>query len=308
MRQGLELIGGILAALWIGILTIKLYKLKKALKDVNKQLKEQCKTKAFSPLQMELGDKEMEELGERLNDYLRLYSECEARSKATEIKLKRAIANMSHDLRTPLTSILGYIQLLREEDVTLEEKEKFLEVAQKKGKSLQGLLNDFFKLSVVESVDYELSLQPINVDNLVKELLFSYYDHFIQKQVQPELLFPNKPLWVLGDEEAITRVVENLVGNVLKHAKGEVKVKLYEVGEQVDLEVSNWADGLSQEAVDKLFDRFYKADKIRMGNGAGLGLCIAKSFMEKMGGSMEAHLEGGRLVITCRWEKVKDKK
>ena len=304
----MELLVSLLGILWISILTAKLYKLKRGIRNVNKQLLEQCVSKEFSPLQMELGDCELEELGERLNDYLKLYNECEARSRATEMKLKRAIANMSHDLRTPLTSILGYIQLLREGEVTLEEKEKFLEVAQKKGKSLQGLLNDFFELSIVESVDYELHLQPINVDNLVKELLFSYYDNFIQKQIQPELLFPNKPLWVLGEAEAMTRVVENLVGNVLKHAEGEVRVKLYEKRGHIYLEISNEAKDLKQEAVGKLFDRFYKADEIRMGKGAGLGLCIAKSLMEKMGGSMEAHLESGRLFITCTWVKAKDKK
>ncbi|PHV70797.1 two-component sensor histidine kinase [Sporanaerobium hydrogeniformans] len=307
MGGGSQFIVGILILL-LSLIGLKLFKMQQALKGLNKQLETQYKTKDFSRLEVTLGHKEVERLGENLNHYLKLYNDCEARSKETEMKLKRTIANMSHDLRTPLTSILGYIQLLREDEVSIEEKKKFLEVTQKKGKSLQKLLNDFFELSVVESVDYELHLKGVNVNNLVRELLFSYYDDFVQKQIYPEFLFPDYSLWVLGEEEAMIRVIENLIGNVLKHAKGRVTIQLDEDKDKVYLKVINEARGLKQEIVDKLFDRFYKADEVRVGKGSGLGLCIAKGLMEKMEGSIEAYLKEENLVMKCMWQINKESK
>lgn len=293
-------------AMIIFILWEKCRFFKHSLRDLNRQLEKSKKTQFLNKVDISLGSRELERLGENINDWIDVHFQQRARSKEKEKILKKSIANMSHDLRTPLTSILGYMQLIEDEKTTEEERKKYLKIAREKGHSLQCLLNDFFELSVIESVDYNLSLECIRLDTLVSEKLFSYYDVFVQQEITPEIKIPEKALNVLGEKETIHRVLDNLLGNVLKYGREDVKIELFEQGEEVVIEISNRAPSLTEEMVSKLFDRFYKADKVRMGKGAGLGLCIAKSLMEKMEGSLEAHLENKRLIMKCCFKKQKN--
>ncbi|WP_245629142.1 sensor histidine kinase [Alicyclobacillus shizuokensis] len=244
----------------------------------------------------------IESLAIEINRQLSLVAEAMAEKRRTENELRQAVANISHDLRTPLTSVFGYIQLLESDGLTPQEQTECVVVIKRQIKRLQALLNDFFELSVVESTDYSLNLEQVNISRLLPEILIQFYDQFTERSLSPIIQIPNVDIFVIGDSSAIRRVVENLILNAIRHAEGgEVSIDLERSSSTTRLVIANSAKHLTDRDVELLFNRFYMADKTRSGQGSGLGLSIAKSLMLKMNGNLTARLIDSRLYIYCEW-------
>lgn len=147
------------------------------------QLEDYNQRKTDKKVNIALIDDELEDLAVETNRLIDTILDLKASKRRTENELKQAVANMSHDLRTPLTSILGYIQMAESDDVTDEEKREYLSIAKKRAKRLETLLNDFFELSVIESMDYQLKSERINIKNLTVDILMSFFDRFKDKNI-----------------------------------------------------------------------------------------------------------------------------
>lgn len=284
------------------ILLTRLFALKKEVKKISKQLEKYNDRKTNKKIEMALFDKNMEKLGLEINKLIDLYVAENRKRIRYENEQKQAIANMSHDLRTPLTSILGYIQMAEEEDVTADERKELLSIANKRAKRLETLLKDFFELSIIESTDHHLKSEQINLRNLTIDVLISFYDRFQERNMEPTIHIPEKDVFIIADESAVTRVIENLLSNAIVHSDGNIIISLEEQGSTVKLSVRNDAYSLTDEDARLMFDRFYKADRSRSGKSTGLGLSIVKSFMEKMSGKVTGHLNEGQLIIICEWK------
>ncbi|WP_242698396.1 sensor histidine kinase [Bacillus sp. SD088] len=167
---------------------------------------------------------------------------------------------------------------------------------------LKVLLEDFFELSIIESADYPLKIESIQLNDLVLEVLVGFYEEFNQKHIEPTINIPEDEIRVEADVSAVKRVIENLVTNALKHSTGNVTITLKRNPSFVELTISNPALQLKEEDLFHMFDRFYKADQARKGKGTGLGLSIAKSLMEKMNGNLSAELKDQQLVMKCEWK------
>jgi signal transduction histidine kinase len=161
-----------------------------------------------------------------INNLIDLHALSNIEKKSAERELKQAIANISHDLRTPLTSILGYIQLIEKPEVTDEERKEYLAIAKDRAKRLQILLNDFFELSVIESVDHSLKLGKLGLNSIVEEIVINLYDKFNEQQIVPSIKIPQEQMNIIGDESAIKRVIENLVINAIRYSDGNVSITL----------------------------------------------------------------------------------
>jgi len=283
-------------------LLTRLFALKKEVKKISKQLEKYNDRKTNKKIEMALFDKNMEKLGLEINKLIDLYVAENRKRIRYENEQKQAIANMSHDLRTPLTSILGYIQMAEEEDVTADERKELLSIANKRAKRLETLLKDFFELSIIESTDHHLKSEQINLRNLTIDVLISFYDRFQEINMEPTIHIPEKDVFIIADESAVTRVIENLLSNAIVHSDGNIIISLEEQGSTVKLSVRNDAYSLTDEDARLIFDRFYKADRSRSGKSTGLGLSIVKSFMEKMSGKVTGHLNEGQLIIICEWK------
>lgn len=284
------------------LLLTRLFALKKEVKKISKQLEKYNDRKTNKKIEMALFDKNMEKLGLEINKLIDLYVAENRKRIRYENEQKQAIANMSHDLRTPLTSILGYIQMAEEEDVTADERKELLSIANKRAKRLETLLKDFFELSIIESTDHHLKSEQINLRNLTIDVLISFYDRFQEINMEPTIHIPEKDVFIIADESAVTRVIENLLSNAIVHSDGNIIISLEEQGSTVKLSVRNDAYSLTDEDARLIFDRFYKADRSRSGKSTGLGLSIVKSFMEKMSGKVTRHLNEGQLIIICEWK------
>jgi signal transduction histidine kinase len=267
-------------------------------KSLINQLRDINENKTEGKLTIGLLNKRIEGLTLKINETIQLKKQSEAGKIRLENDLRKTIANMSHDLRTPLTSITGYIQFLKSDNLSEAERKEYIEVAEKRAKSLEGLLNDFYELSLIESMDYKLQSEKINIKRIVEDAALLRYADFMSKGITPVIELPKENVYVSGDGKAYERVIENLLGNTVKYAKDRVSVSLHTDNNKVIIKVSNNVDKLNKEDALKVFDRFYMADKTRSGKGTGLGLSIAKGLVEKMNGQITAALEEDEFTIT----------
>lgn len=293
----------IIILMLIGLfLLIRIFVYKNMVKSISSQLEDFNSRKTDKKIDMALLDKDFENLGSQINGLMESYIQENGRRIRSENELKQAIANMSHDLRTPLTSVLGYLQLLEAEDVSDEEKKDYLSIARNRTERLEILLKGFFDLSVIESPDYRLKADRVDVRRIVAATLMSFYDPLNERQVEPKITVPENSVYIMADESAVTRVVENLIANAVAYMHSDLSVTLEEKSSKVILVISNDTRNLRPEDVTYLFDRFYTADQNRSNKSTGLGLSIVKSLMLKMNGEITAVLEGDVLHIECIWE------
>lgn len=291
----------IILSVLVIIFLIRLLSMKKELKNITDQLKNYNIRKTNKKVDITLLDKDIENMATEINNLIALHAQSNIEKKSAEKELKQAVANMSHDLRTPLTSILGYIQLMEGPEVTEVEKKEYLAIAEDRTKRLQILINDFFELSVIESVDHSLKLESLKINGIVEETVINLYNQFNEQQIVPSIEIPKEEINIIADESAVKRIIENLLVNAIKYSSGSVTISLGKTDVDVNLTISNDVNDLTENDLELFFDRFYTADKTRSGKGTGLGISIAKSLMEKMNGQLSAELIDGWLYMKCSW-------
>lgn len=246
-------------------------------------------------------DGALEELLAQINSLLE-DKEAEQRSlRAREQELRRQIANISHDLRTPLTSILGYLQLLEQEDLPPEDRKEALEIIRGRALALQTMITSFYDLSRLEAGEYPIQRERVQLYPLLAELLADFYSDFESAGLTVELALEEHlpPVW--GDRSALLRLFTNLIQNVLKHGTGLLTVRLSAVDQGQIVTFTNDAPDLTQEDTAHVFDRFFTADKMRSGRNTGLGLAIVRELSRRMEIGLSARLENGRFTIELQW-------
>ncbi|KEH92916.1 histidine kinase [Clostridium botulinum C/D str. BKT12695] len=278
---------------------------KKEIRNIEKQLKNINKDNNNDKLTISLINKDIEKLTQSINNTLDLKRQSESNNIKLQCELKKTIANMSHDLRTPLTSIIGYIQFCKLDDVSLDEKKEYLDIAEHRANALKKLLNDFYELSLIESFDYEMKLEKINISRILQEILLQRYSDFMGRNLEPKIEIQSDSINIIGDKKSLERIVENLLSNSIKYAKDSLNIALFLQDDIVELKISNTVDNIECLDVSKIFDRFYMADKNRSGKGTGLGLSIVKSLVEKMNGSIDANTEKCMINIYCKFKHFK---
>ena len=221
-------------------------------------------------------------------------------------EMRQSMANISHDLRTPLTSILGYVKLLRDGGNTPEQQERYLSVVYGKASSLGEMISSLFILARLEAGAYQFAMERVDLGELLSEELAGYYDAFTAHGRQPEIRLWDSPLWMVGDRPALSRVLSNLLQNMVKHGASDIRITSALRDGEVVLAFSNRAEGLTQADVQRLFQRFYTADRMRSGENTGLGLSIVKEFVEQMSGSILPSLEDGILTFTLSWKAYRN--
>lgn len=274
----------------------------KELTHITEQLKAFLNAKTGQKASIELFSGKVNRLLISINELIERNIQTDIQIQNVQQELRQGIANMSHDLRTPLTSILGYIQLLEDSELSQDEIKNYIHILHDRALRLHTLINDFFELSVIDSSEHILERKPLNLTNIVKETLLEHYETMLKAKIQPILSGMDKTYTIIADEVAVRRVIENLMGNALKYCEGNISVSLIGQDKFVELCISNNTVNLSIHDIPMMFDRFYIADKTRSGQSNGLGLPIVKSLMEKMDGTVTAHMNDDTLFITCQWE------
>lgn len=272
-------------------LSVRIFLIKKAAREIRTSFAEKLITDTNTPITLSSRDKDMCALGNDINLSLsRLRSE-QHRYEYGNSELQRAITNISHDLRTPLTAIYGYLELLEKEPLTLAAMQ-YIRILHERTEALTSLTEELFQYSVVVSGEQELSLTLTSVNSVLEESIAAFYTTLQEKGITPTIFLPETPVLRILDHTALSRVFANLLSNAIKYSAGDLEISLSESGE---LLFANSSKDLNSIQIEKLFDRFYTVETVK--NSTGLGLSIARTLIEKMHGTISASHEKGRLMI-----------
>lgn len=251
-------------------------------------------------------DKNLDALLGEINKELAASQAARVAAENREREFRRQISNISHDLRTPLTSILGYLELM-EEVISERERAEYLSVVRNRAGALQSLIAEFYDLSRLEADEYQFEMVWVDLNASLSEALALFYHDFEKRGFAAEVSLAEELPLVLADESAVRRIFFNLLQNVLVHGKGKVVVLQRQEGSAVVTCISNESEDLAQEDLERVFERFFTADEMRSGQNTGLGMTITKKLLEKMGHEISARLErqkGQKPVfkVEIRWK------
>lgn len=276
-------------------LFIKVRLLQKAMDEIDEQLEEHLSTDTNGLLLISSRDAHARRLAADLNSQLRLLRSQRRRYSQGDAELKSAVTNISHDLRTPLTAISGYLELLEKEELG-EKAQGYVSVLRNRADVLQKLTEELFKYSVTAATENELIFEPLSVKAVLEESIAGFYAELKEKGIEPEIEMPVTSVERRLDREALYRVFGNVISNAVKYSAGGLRISLQEDG---SVRFENRAPGLDMIQLEKLFDRFYTVESAR--KSTGLGLSIARLLTERMGGEIFAGLEDEMLCITVRF-------
>lgn len=271
-------------------LGVKVWLLRRGAKALRLDLSQKLREDTNTLLSLPCRDRELRRLAASLNEELRLLRKERLRYQQGDRELKEAVVNVSHDLRTPLTALSGYVELLKGEALS-PAGQRYLAQIEDRAQAMKAMTEELFRYSLAAE-ETALTLEPVDLRAAVEEALLSFYGAFQQKGVVPQLSLPQGPVTRQLDKAALSRVLGNILTNALKYSPGELAVALSPAGV---LTFSNPAPGLDPVSAGRLFHRFYTVES--SAQSTGLGLSIARELTQRLGGTISAQWESGRLQV-----------
>lgn len=290
MEKLLLVIIGVLVVVIIA-LVCKVLSLRRAIDEIVNDFGDIIEKETNVQIRVSTNDPYVRRAAIKLNEELKKLREAGIIYSRGNNELKTAVVNISHDLRTPLTAINGYLDLLESEDKS-EEASKYLSIIRERVETLKSLTEELFKYSVMSSTKDDFNVEEVNLNSELESSLASFYGALIEKGIAPEVEITEDKVIRSLDKKSVQRIFANIISNAIKYSEGDLKVTLTNEG---TITFSNKASGLTPTEVGKLFNRFYTVESAH--HSTGLGLSIAKLLTEKNGGTIEALLVDGSLLI-----------
>ena len=291
----------VILAVSVAVLIAVLVKIRAQLRDINEQLDFLCEKDTNMLLLTDTNMADIGRLKERINRFLEQWHRQREAAAKKEQMISDTYTNLSHDIRTPLTSLDGYFQLLKDE-TDKSEQEHYIDIIQERITSLKDMLEELFMFTKLKNDSFKLELSNCCVSRLLKQTVFSYYEEWKKQGIEPSLDICEDTIFITANAQALRRVLQNVIKNALVHGQNSICIQMKQKNKIVHILVSNDVKNPDDIDVDKVFERFYKADEARSISSSGLGLSIAKELVERMGGSIEARLEGKRFVVEIQFE------
>ena len=273
------------------LLMLKIFRMHRGIDEVCTEFCERLKPDTNTLITTSSGDRHIKQLASQINSQLLLLKKERRRLKVSDLELKESITSISHDLRTPLTAISGYLNLLMREEHT-EETLKYLKIIQNRSDTLTQLTEELFRYFTVTSAPDDIVYENLSLNAALEEILSAYYAALTNRQMIPRISMPESAVYRKLNAGILNRILENIMSNVLKYSSGDLKIILSETGE---ITFSNSAPGLNELEARKLFDRYYTVSAAS--KSTGLGLSIAKELTEKLHGTITSNYADGKLNI-----------
>lgn len=283
------------------LLSLYLFLIRKELKRITDCLKKVKNDDSNQLINKELSSKDIGNLLKEINDLLKNNREEKMEYESKNKALRKMITNISHDLRTPLTSALGYVDLIEKSNLSIKEKEEFLNIISERLKRLEELLNSFFEFSKIISNNKVIDLKSINIIPILEECIGHYYDDFAKLNRKIILKNNLKKCFLNSNETLLKRIFDNLIINSFKHSGGDLIIEVL-ADENLTISFSNKLLSNDLE-IDHIFDEFYTTDISRTKGNTGLGLAIAKEFTKNLNGTISATKEKDNLKIILSFKK-----
>lgn len=238
----------------------------------------------------------------KINQLIQIFKQEQQNMLRREYQLKQEITNISHDLRTPLTSIKGFSELLTDTSLSDAEKQEYLSIIQRKIDNLMMIADEFYELSQVESADVPLEMEQLFLDTIVAETMLLFYEEFEKRELHVQIDEVTVPP-ILADRKATSRIVTNIVQNALRYAKSYLTIHFIEGEEYIHLRAVNDVNHRERINIDRIFDRTFRLDASRTGGQLGLGLHIVKQLVQQQGGKVDADLHNHEFMINVTFKK-----
>ena len=279
------------------IVMIKLYLIKKDIKQLGESLDKITSTNTNAKLRTNTFDKDITALIEKINSLLNKNHRDILESIRSETELKQALTNISHDLRTPLTSAKGYLQMLMKDRLDEDDVSRYHAIIQGRLDVLTNLLNSLFEFSRI--AEENTSVCRVNVCNVLRDVLSSNFSELENKGFGVDIFIPESPVYLYCDVNALIRIIQNLIQNACVHGKNHLWVRLYDG----KIEIANNIEKPNEIDINRIFERFYTLDTSRNNKRTGLGLAIAKKLTERMDGSISVSMENDVFTILINFPK-----
>jgi signal transduction histidine kinase len=279
---------------------VRFYLIRREIKRLTVQIGELIENAQYGQrLYLEENDRALAKAILEINRMVDGYENQLRRVREMERNIRLSISGISHDLRTPLTSLAGYLQLLKKTP-SPEKQEDYLDIILASVKALQDLTENFYELSRLELDENSYAIESLNLEHAVSECFLRFYEDFARRNIEFDIQDAARPPVVLADPLALQRVLHNLIQNLLRYAHGTVTILFLEENGFHAVKIGNETDFPLPSEINSIFDRFYTADQSRGGQGMGLGLYISRKLLNDMGGVISAEKDRQRLFITVK--------
>lgn len=292
---------GIMAIIIIALL-VKIYIFQKAAGEMADSLADRLITDTNTLIDISCNDRYVRKLANAINKELRKLRTERRRFQQGDLELKNAVTNISHDLRTPLTAICGYLELLEQEEKP-ESVNRYIEIIKDRVNILKQLSEELFRYSVIASTKDRITGEAVVINTVLEESIAAFYTVLTERNIVPEIQISETKVVRMLDRSALSRIFSNLISNAIKYSDGDLRIILSENGE---ISFSNMASGLDEIQVGRLFDRFYTVEAAR--KSTGLGLTISKTLVEQMKGTISATYENSRLSIHIFFPDIRERR
>lgn len=273
----------------------RLLRMKQDIQSINNSLKYIKEIDTNQQLTTTTFYKDICNLSISMNEILEKQKQISITSENSNREFRQAITNISHDIRTPLTSAKGYIQMILSNKTDENKKVEYLHIVESRLNALSKLMNDLLEYSMLIEGKVAMNFEKINVNNALRDIISYFYDSFIEKDFEVNLNIPDTVLYFMGDTTSFERILMNTIQNSLHHGTGVFGVSLDQ--EEKTILFRNKIANIREVEVDQLLNRFYTADKFRKDKSTGLGLAIVKELITNMGGSIDVYIVEDFLVI-----------
>ena len=274
------------------ILIMKITAMRLSVRELRVDFKERATLRSNTLLGVSSRDKQIRLLASSINETLAELRDSFNKYKQGDAEIKTAITNIAHDLRTPLTSICGYLELSERIDKS-PELENYLSIINERAGHMKKLTEELFEYSIITGGEISEERKEVNVNKVLEDAIMSFYPALTDRGIEPVVEITEQQITRMLYPSYVERIINNLIGNALKYSDGDLEVSLSESGK---LRVVNSSKALSSVDVNKLFDRFFTVENAR-NNSTGLGLSIVKVFAERMNLSLDAVYEDGKIAI-----------
>ena len=271
---------------------VKVFLMKKAVIEICEGLEEKLKNDTNTLITISTSDKSMRRLAQKLNEQLKELRKRRHYFMQGDAELKEAVTNISHDIRTPLTAICGYLELLEEEEMS-KKAIRYLEIIKSRTEILENLTEELFQYSMITTGEEDVEREEVVINSVLEESIAAFYTVLTEANISPHIKITEKRIVRKLSPSALSRIFSNLINNAVKYSDGDLEITLSEKGEIV---FSNTASGLNYMQVSKLFERFYTVEDMQ--KSTGLGLSIVKKLVEQMDGSIMAEYNDEKLIIS----------
>lgn len=286
----------VILSMIIVLLLMRHWMLKREIKKLSRQIDRLAKGETEKILDISLVDRDLEDLAGALNRYYSTQRGTVASALRHEEYLKESIANISHDLRTPLTVITGHLQMLERTELDDGQRQR-VDTALHKAERMKKLIGAFYELSLLENGNREPQEEKINLTNMLMDFLTENAPILEKQHIQPEVTLPEQSVFLYSDRGMMERILQNLLTNAVRYSDGQIRIRVGRENEKIILFMDNTVRDTSGIDTERIFERFYTGDHSRHNESTGLGLSIVKILVEKMGGKVSASVCDGLLSI-----------